>query len=399
MRKDKSAKAQRHEGAKWNVSSFLSCIRAFGRSRHFIINITKFMLYVFLLLWPIAGIAQAQKLSATVFDKKNQEPVAGVHVYLDGSSLYDVTNANGKFEIKAPSMLALPLVISHISYQTKVISNPFTSLPDTIFVDEKENLLGEITVQAGKYSRRQLLNAFRTEFLGSSTGAKSCIIENENKIDLWYNSQTNTLFASCDEPVMIHNRFLGYRIYVRLNKFEMEYTSRKFGVGQPVVFFECTSYFMDLAPSNKNITNRREFILEGSSRHFLYALANSSLDAFGYNLYLENEKFPTPFLECFTVTDSLGLKNVLIDNRLRPKDIPVYMGLPYFGRIIVKRAFQQTELIFYTDNFLVNEWGYLNGTGDILFVGYMGALRVGDMLPLDYEIVLPKQPEKGEILF
>jgi len=351
-----------------------------------------FLFYTFfLLLWLISGSLQAQKLTGIVFDRKNQEPVAGAHVYLDGSSLYDVTNADGKFEIKETSILTLPLVVSHISYHTKVISSPFTSLPDTIFVDEKENLLGEVVVQAGKYSRRQLLNAFRSEFLGSSTGAKSCIIENENRIDLWYNSQTNTLSASCDEPILVHNRFLGYRIYVRLNKFEMEYTSRKFGVGQPVVFFECTTYFNDLAPSNKNITNRREFILEGSSRHFLYALENGLSEHFGYGLYLNNNKFQTSVTECFTVIDSLGLKNVHVNNRLKPKDIPVYQGLPYFGRINVKRNLQQTELIFYTNNFFVNEWGYLSHTEDILFVGYMGALRIGDMLPADYEIVLPKQ--------
>jgi len=67
-----------------------------------------------------------------------------------------------------------------------------------------------------------MLNVFRKVFLGTSPAAESCIIENEDKIELWYNSLTYTLSAECDVPILIHNRYLGYRLYVTLIDFEAE---------------------------------------------------------------------------------------------------------------------------------------------------------------------------------
>ena len=196
-------------------------------SRHFIIRATFLLLLIKAL---ISGNLSAQVLTGVVFDKENQEPVIGAHVYLDGSSWSAVTNVDGKFEIKVNMFVYMPLVISHIVYKTVTVANPFTSLPDTIFVEEKDNMLSEVIITPDRSSRRQLLRAFRNEFLGTSSDARSCIIENEDKIELWFNERTHILSASCDEPIRIHNRSLGYKIHLILSKFEAEYTSRRLGV-------------------------------------------------------------------------------------------------------------------------------------------------------------------------
>ena len=338
-----------------------------------------------LLLWLITGSLSAQKLTGVVFDRENQIPVSNAHVFLDGSSLHDVTNVEGRFEISVQQVVDLPLVISHISYHTKVISNAFSSLPDTIFVDEKDVMLGEITVQAGRYSRKQLFNAFRSEFLGVASGGKSCIIEEESKIDLWYDTRTNTLSASCEEPILIRNRYLGYKVYLRLDKFEAEYTSRRLGVGEPVVTLLYSAFFEDIALSNNSIEKRRRFIFEGSNRHFLLALANNQLQDAGYLLYHDGNKFAASFAECFSVTDTLDQKKVRVDDRLRARDRAIYDGLPYFGRLRVQRNANNTELIFYKNTFYINNLGNLTQPEDILFKGYMGGLRIGDLLPADYK--------------
>jgi len=189
---------------------------------------------LFVILWLSAGGLSAQRLIGVVYDKVNREPVIGAHVYLDRSSLFATTNANGRFVITVHSVVNLPLVVSHVSYQTTTVSHPFTSLPDTIFVEERENALSEVVVSTGRYSRQQLLRAFRNEFLGSSSVARSCMIENEDKIEIWFNPSTRKLMASCEEPIVIHNRYLGYKIYLTLEKFEAQYSSR-FLVGIPVV--------------------------------------------------------------------------------------------------------------------------------------------------------------------
>jgi len=336
-----------------------------------------------LLLWLVAGNLNAQKLTGIVFDKENQWPVSNAHVFLDGSSLNDVTDAEGRFEISAQSVLDLPLVISHISYHTKVISNPFSLLPDTIFVDEKDVILGEVFVQAGRYSRKQLLNAFRKELLGV-TGAKSCIIENEDKIDLWYDSRTYTLSANCDEPIFIRNRYLGYMVYLKLDKFEAEYTRRRLGVGQPVVTLLYSAFFEDISLANKSIERRRKAVFEGSVRHFLLALSNEQLRNSGYLLFQNGNKYAESPDECFTVTDTLDLKKVTVNDRIRAGGRARYEGIPYFGQLQLRYNANNTDLIFFKQIFFINSLGNLTQPEDIIFKGYMGGLRIGDLLPFDY---------------
>jgi len=91
-----------------------------------------------LFLWNIAANLSAQILTGIVLDKESREHVVGAHVYLEGSSLFDVTDADGRFKITVNSVVNVPLVIRHISYQPVTIPNPFTSLPDTIFVKEQD---------------------------------------------------------------------------------------------------------------------------------------------------------------------------------------------------------------------------------------------------------------------
>jgi len=376
-----------------------------------------------LLLGHLTGYLYAQKIDGIVYDKINHEPVPGAHVYFDGSSLYDVTNAEGKFEIKINSYINLPLVISHVSYQTTSVSNPFTSLPDTIYVTEKENLLSEVVVQAGRYSRKQLVNVFRKEFLGETQSASSCIIENEDKIEIWYDDRTNTLSAKCDEPVLIQNHFLGYTIKLILDKFEVTYPSRSLGAGTPIlVRIESSTFFDDIASSNKIITKRREQVFEGSASHFLRALSKDTLESLntplftvpafrssgifsqrniystirrppelqqdllgklGYILLIKGDRWAKKTDECFTVTHLNGLTEVVVDPLLKPKNFSSYHGIMYYGKIQVQRANkEETEVYFLKDTFFIDSWG--NPSNDILFVGYMGSLRIGDRLPANY---------------
>jgi len=95
-------------------------------------------------------------------------------VYSDKSSWATVTNVEGRFEVKVNAFVYLPLVVSHIRYQTMTIPNPFTSLPDTIFVEEKENILDEVIVilviylfaEIQKNLQRSLSQYFRSGCFG-----------------------------------------------------------------------------------------------------------------------------------------------------------------------------------------------------------------------------------------
>ena len=332
----------------------------------------------------------AQRLAGVVFDRENNEPVINVHVYIEGSSVHAVTNLDGRFDITINSVVNLPLVISHISYETKTIFDPFVSLPDTIFVKEKANMLDEVIAQVSRYSRRQLLTAFRREFLGISQAAESCIIENEEKIDLWFDYGTHILMANCDDLVIIHNRYLGYRLYLTLEKFEVKYPGNRLGVGTPILIdFEGSTFFEDLDPFNQTIAKRRENVFLGSPSHFLLSLAYNQLDRFDYWLIIKGDIWVKKASECFTVIDMNGIKKILVTPLLVPKSHETYHGWNYYGTVQVQRARkEETQLIIFKDHFFIDTWG--SPTKDLLFVGHMGSLRFGDKLPADYGVTVSK---------
>ena len=349
-------------------------------------------LLFYLTLWFMVVSLNAQTLAGVVFDRENRETVIGAHVYIEGSSLHAVTGLDGKFEITAHSFIYRPLVISHIAYKTLTIANPFFSLPDTIFVEEKENMLGEVVVPAGRYSRRQLLNAFRREFLGKSLGAESCIIENEENIDIWFNNQTHILSASCDEPVIIHNRYLAYRIFLTLEKFEVEYPGRRLAEGIPLqVSLEGSTFFEDLDPFNITVSNRRERVFEGSPPHFLRGLATEQLhmNAFNYITFeLSSKNIEAPSLLFVVKNPSAKEIEVHVFPRLKPADtvLSTYHGRIFYGDVgITRNKVENSRIIFFTDTFFMDEWGNLSNPNDLLFMGYMGHYRIGDQLPSDFK--------------
>ena len=341
-----------------------------------------------LLLWCIAGNLSAQILTGIVLNTENREPVIGAHVYLEGSSLFDVTNADGRFEIVVHSVVNVPLVISHITCQPAIIPNPFTSLPDTIFVKEQEYLLSEIVVQASKYTRQEMLRVFRRIFLGTSSTAASCVIENEDKIELWYNNLTFTLSVECDVPISIHNRYLGYRLYVTLIDFEAEFSNRGIKATEPVIKYQCSIIFEDLASDNRRIAGRRMNTFIGSSSHFLRALTNNTLDQSGYELFDSDEKDANLLTSCFTLTDAEDFTKVVINIDPNLQSQTLYFGYPSLGRLYASRnkGAETTEIVFFTTTFYINAWGLLSQPNDLLFIGHMGSLRFGDRLPVNYGI-------------
>jgi len=343
---------------------------------------------LFFIVWCIAGNLSAQLLTGIVLNAENHEPVIGAHVYLEGSSLFDVTDADGRFKIVVNSIVNVPLVIRHITYYPAIISNPFTSLPDTIFVKEQEYSLNEIVVQASKYTRREMLSVFRKIFLGTSSTAASCVIENEDKIDLWYNSLTYTLSAECDVPIRIHNRYLGYRLYVTLTDFEAEFSNRGIKATEPVVKYQCSIIFEDLASSNKRIADRRMNTYIGSSSHFLRALATNKLNQAGYELFDSGEKDANLLTGFFTLTGAEDYTKVVININPNLQNQTLYFGYPSLGRFYAVRnkGAETTEIVFFTTIIYINAWGQLSHPNDLLFIGHMGSLRFGDRLPVNYGI-------------
>ena len=338
----------------------------------------------------------AQTLTGLVYDKDTKQPVPGVYVYLDGTSIVDLTTNSGGFTLPVKQQINTKLVLRHVGYHTIIIEDPFIHLPDTIYMEEQMNILGEITVQADRFTRRQKLRAFREQFLGMTQAGRSCRIVNEDDIQIWFNMATKTLFASSEQPIEVINEYLGYRVLFTLVDFKAEYSSitlnpRRSHYG----YYEVLTLFTDLRPNDRRTKRLRDDVHEISSKNFFKTLAYDSAFVFNtlesplFRIYKDRVQIDVN--SYFAINDTLSLKMVHIPDSIIEKENPdnsllrinvTHRNSEYSEN---RHLLYNSSISFFTDNLLVDQYGNIDQFGKVFFGGQMGWTRAGDMLPLEYE--------------
>jgi len=335
----------------------------------------------------------AQTLTGMVYDKDTKQPILGVYVYLDGTSIVDVTDNSGKFTLAVKQMINTKLVLRHLGYHTLIIEEPFNNLPDTIYMEEQFTMLGEVFVQADQFSRRQRLRAFREQFLGQTQAGNSCRIVNEGDIQIWFNVATKTLRASSDKPIEVINEYLGYRIFFTLVDFWVEYSSVTLNSNRMQRFyFEVTTLFADLRPDDARIKRRRDDVYEESTRNFFKKFA---YDPFFSSDISDNPLFwvyengaQIDFNLYFTIKDTLSQKIIYLSDAISEKENPdnSLLIINVSHRDPHNRYLRYySDISFFTPNLLVDQYGNIDQIDKVVFTGLMSLKRAGDMLPLDYE--------------
>jgi len=336
----------------------------------------------------------AQTLTGVVYDKDTKESIPGVYVYFDGTQIVDVTDNSGKFTLSVRQMINTRLALRHVAYHTIIIENPFANIPDTIYMEERPNVLGEVVVRP-QFTRQQRLRAFREQFLGTTQAGRSCKILNEDDIQTWFNVATKTLFASSDKPIEVVNDYLGYRVLFDLVDFQVEYSNITLDRDKVIQsYFAVTSSFIDLRSDNRRIKRRRDEVYQNSSTFFFRNFVNNTLNESGFRIYKGG--LPTDYRQHFAIEDTLSLKMI----RLLPIDYQVHFRTDSVQTIrlmpedfcksqlstfsVVYRR-KQSDIRFLTDALLVDQYGNIDQIDKILFLGVMGQNRAGDMLPIDYE--------------
>jgi hypothetical protein len=377
----------------------------------------------------------AQTLTGFVYDKATKQPVPSVYVYLDGTQIVDVTTNAGHFTLTVKQMINTNLVVRHIAYQTFIIENPFVHLPDTIYLEEQPNTLGEVTVRADRFSRQQKMRAFREHFLGMTQAGNSCRILNEDDIQLTFNLSTNTLFASSDKPIEVANSYLGYRVLFSLNDFWVKYSGTTLNSTRAQSsYYNVNTSFTDLRPNDERTKRRRDDVYEESSRNFFKSLAYGSLlnvdtvrspiliikdgvpkdyfivkDTLSiFKIYKDGSKID-PYLY-FTVKDTLLQKMIHIPDSIIEKENPDNSlfrisilhrekagEMDYRQRNLSGSSSANILLVndngmnnysgirFFTNTLFVDQYGNIDKVNKVFFSGFMGRRRAGDMLPMEYE--------------
>lgn len=358
--------------------------------------------YIFCLLLAFTDVSGfSQVIEGTVLDSDTQQPLQGATVYLDGTTTMSITDADGSFRINRGVNENSTLVFTYVGYYNQTIDqlSKFTGKRLKVMMARNLTELDEVIIGKSRFSRKQMLACFRTEFLGTSRAARSCTILNESEIVLFFDEENGTLSATARSPLKIKNDYLGYELHFDLADFQV-----KFPLKTPDLYhsvsnsFSGTTFFSDIS-NNERILNRRLEIFQGSAPHLMHSIAHEITQQQGFEIYVGG--FKTDPKIYFKTTDTIGIKKI----RLLKEPVELVRKIdPVTGKfpdhkaqvsekdLVLKKTVlnilynrdKQSVMDFVEREVVVDQDGNYAPIYAVVFGGYIGSLKAGDMLPRDF---------------
>ncbi|GEP50958.1 hypothetical protein FNO01nite_16300 [Flavobacterium noncentrifugens] len=325
----------------------------------------------------------SQTLSGIVFDE-NKETIAGASVYLDGTSIGTITDDQGKYELHAANKINTTLVIGFIGYESKIIANPFENPNQKIYLVPKETHLKEVTVIADGFSRADKLKIFREEFLGKTKAGRSCKILNETDISFSYDTKTNQLAAFSSVPIQIQNNYLGYEIAFSLVDFYVNFNLKSIKSADVYSsYLAGTTFYKDNIKKKKAYLEKRKKTYYGSQMHFFRNLSKNIWDKKSFQLF-EGSYLANPN-DHFQIQKNAGIYTITIKDstKKKPKSLSDD-GSFYKSFNLLYDKSEQSNVVFKSNTFHVDEYGNNEDFDVVLFGGELGKKRAGDMLPMNF---------------
>lgn len=341
----------------------------------------KFFSIIFIFLY--CNLAFSQVINGKIVDE-NDLPLYGVSVYFDGTTLGTTTNSEGIFELHVQSIPTATLVISYIGYES-IYLNSFQA-PLHLKLKPNAITLKEVILEPIPFTRKEMLEIFREQFLGKTKGGKNCVILNEEVIQFTYDSKNFKLTAFAEEKLKIQNNYLGYSVDFELVDFYVLFTKRS--VSSQYVkssFYAGTTFYKDLSTAEQSYLKNRASAFTGSTMHFFKNLTTNTWGKKEFVLF-EGSYATNPDL-FFDVTDHQNMKKVTIKNQ--EKFTSTFNGnsrfYKSFNLLLDKK--DQSKVTFRTPVFYVDAYGNHTNIDAIDFSGEISKKRFGDMLPTNF--VLP----------
>jgi hypothetical protein len=366
-------------------------------------------LFLFLLLLSAIS-SYCQVVQGAVYDINTKEPLQGATVYLDGTTINTITDADGSFSVDAQGNNA-SLVVRFIGYSTFSLDNPSKSYSNKlkVFLDKESINLDEVLVGKGLFTRKQMMRAFKRQFLGESKAGRSCKIENEKDIILYYDVSNNTLNAASRNSLKIINNHMGYEVNFDLKELVVHYNfqSLKKQNQTQSVFFG-TTFYKDIS-ENKLINKKRDEAFYGSATHLIHTLANDTWEKENLKLFVNGvQTSPSIY---FDVKDSLNWKKVTLikepqmmvkkfkkeynaSRQIIITETDEYETRPSYLHILYQGD-KHSIVEFKSKVIFVDKNGNYNPIFGVVYGGYIGSLKAGDMLPIDY-LLNNKEIQKRE---
>lgn len=335
------------------------------------------LLFYFIVFVPSILFSQF-KIEGYVYDESG-ESIVGSSIYVDGTTFRTTSNEFGFFSLQIPIKSNSILVFSNYGYKSEYIELQKVSGLLKITLKREVKELKEVVIEKNIFSRKQMMQLFKSQFLGENKAGKNCIIQNEDKIYFNYDKKNYQLNAYSDEPLIITNNYLGYKINYQLKDFQCRLS--KLSVRSEFVIscqYGGFSIFEEINMSDQ-IEKRRQQSFEGSSLHFFRNLIENKWN--DKNFILFKGSFPTDPKEHFEIT--------YLENNIYKVDVISKTKIEVMDRYITQfnvlyNKKKQSKVMFYISNFYVDFYGVYSNYENILFSGEISKQRIGDLLPTDY---------------
>ncbi|SMD38027.1 Secretin and TonB N terminus short domain-containing protein [Reichenbachiella faecimaris] len=352
-------------------------------------------------------------IRGNVRDSQTNEPIPGINVYVAGNLKGSSTDVNGNFEIKGLAPGRYEIVFSHIVYNlahrlvTLEGDQQFVHIPQKL--EPKTTQLEDIEIIAKSNSETQKnwqrgFKIFEEEFFGNTQNASKCNILNPEVLDIDYDRETGELAATADQPLIIENLALGYRINYILELFEHTPTvTRLLGI----------SNFEELPVANKaeyrRVLKNRKRSFNGSMTHFLRSLTNGRLKKEGYIIDEVDELPAVINISQFELPAKLAANSgqYAFDNSLKfTKYLMVIYVKEYESQAYIMdrlKLANRTDILMNgvplgasnsagqisfiklnLPSVTINEKGFFNEPFAVTTYGYWSWERVAEYMPFDY---------------
>lgn len=361
-----------------------------------------------LLVIPVTA-QTTHEITGIVIDEESKNPLKDVHVFLANTTKGGVTRDNGEFAIANIHPGKYQLVVMRLGYtrhlQTIEISDVKLNLKINLspLVYEMEGLTVEEKQSAGKRIAEKWnlnLSEFTERFLGKTPNRKRCKILNPEVIKL--DMISGFLSASAEEPIIIENKSLGYRLTYVLEDFWAASKTFQFN-GEP--------FFEELESSKpreiRKWRERRVSAFEGSLQHFLRSLASGSLKKSGFVMYalpaniwkhsendfmraIEDLEAEVRDYSILFPSNISHERTLFFNQYLHVMYKKAFLSPDYYRSMGVKlpkhREYIRSSMELLNDRVTFNELGFPNNPLDISRSGYWSwTSGVCDWLPFDYE--------------
>ncbi|MEL7146575.1 MAG: carboxypeptidase-like regulatory domain-containing protein, partial [Bacteroidota bacterium] len=326
--------------------------------------------------------AQTQ-VSGTIRDKKTDEPIPGVNIYLSNSQVGTVSEVDGSFSLTVPATGEFNLIFSHIGFKsTRKLMNSSRNQPLVVLLEEDDTQLTEVEVAAKRdkvWERK--LRKFKSLFLGNDKFSKFCEILNPWVIN--FDDKKGGFSATANQVLKVKNNATGYLVTYLLTNFKIE---------SGITFYDGLASYESLEPANLDEyvlwQKNRKAAYNGSLTHFLKSVLDDEIEANGFEAHLVkidkgdyadqitdvSAGFETNVTKDVIFKEIRGKRYLSFDKTLRIRY--------YDAEVTLQEQLSHIQLV---SQVAVDDLGNISNVAAMITYGHLTKEGFPYLLPLDYQ--------------